>query len=66
MAFPVFKRRVYDRAYAEELARHLSIRYMGYKPEAVYVTDDKALLFARDHLTRVFPDTPVFFSGVND
>ncbi len=60
------KRRSYDEAYAEELARHLLIKYKGYKPEAIYVTDDNALLFARDYLTRVFPDTPVFFSGIND
>ena len=60
------KRRAYDGAYAEELVRHLLVKYKGYKPSAIYVTDDNALLFARDSLSRVFPDTPVFFSGVND
>jgi PAS domain S-box-containing protein len=60
------KRHTYDEAYSIEMARHLQIKYKGYKPAAIYVTDDNALLFARDHLSRVFPDTPVFFSGVND
>ncbi|MDP2839512.1 MAG: hypothetical protein Q8O11_05595, partial [Syntrophales bacterium] len=44
----------------------MRIKYKGYKPAAIYVTDDNALLFARDHLSRIFPGTPVFFSGVND
>jgi len=60
------KRRAYDETYASELARHLRIKYKGYKPAAIYVTDDNALLFARDHLSRVFPGVPVFFSGIND
>ena len=60
------KRRPYDKTYADELARHLRSKYTGYKPSAIYVTDDNALLFARDHLSRLFPGVPVFFSGVND
>ena len=48
------------------MARHLRVKYTDYEPEAIYVTDDNALLFARDHLSRVFPGVPVFFSGVND
>jgi PAS domain S-box-containing protein len=60
------KRRTYDETYASELARHLRLKYADYKPAAVYVTDDNALLFARDHITRLFPGAPVFFSGVND
>ena len=60
------KRRAYDETYARELARHLRLKYAGYKPAAIYVTDDNALLFARDHLSRVFPGVPVFFSGIND
>lgn len=60
------KRRAYDETYASELVRHLRLKYAGYKPAAIYVTDDNALLFARDHLSRVFPGVPVFFSGVND
>jgi len=60
------KRRAYNETYASELARHLRLKYAGYKPAAIYVTDDNALLFARDHLSRVFPGVPVFFSGIND
>lgn len=60
------KRHTYDEAYTREMARHLRIKYKDYKPAAIYVTDDNALLFARDHLSRLFPGTPVFFSGVND
>ena len=60
------KRRAYDETYAADLARHLRIKYNGYQPAAIYVTDDNALLFARDHLSRIFPGTPVFFSAVND
>jgi PAS domain S-box-containing protein len=60
------KRRAYNKTYASELTRHLRLKYAGYKPAAIYVTDDNALLFARDHLSRVFPGVPVFFSGIND
>jgi PAS domain S-box-containing protein len=60
------KRRAYNETYASELARHLRLKYADYKPAAIYVTDDNALLFARDHLSRVFPGVPVFFSGIND
>ncbi|MEI6218842.1 MAG: PAS domain S-box protein, partial [bacterium] len=60
------KRHAYDETYASEMARHFRTKYQDYKPAAIYVTDDNALLFARDHLSRIFPATPVFFSGVND
>ncbi|MGB7971861.1 MAG: PAS domain S-box protein [Candidatus Deferrimicrobiaceae bacterium] len=60
------KRRAYDETYAIELARHLRFKYADTKLAAIYLTDDNALLFVRDHLSRVFPGVPVFFSGVND
>ena len=60
------KRRAYDETYASELARHLRFKYANTKLAAIYLTDDNALLFGRDHLSRVFPGVPVFFSGVND
>jgi PAS domain S-box-containing protein len=60
------KRRAYDETYANELERHLRIKYANTKLAAIYLTDDNALLFVRDHLSRVFPGVPVFFSGVND
>lgn len=60
------KRRAYDETYANEIARHLRIKYADTKLAAIYLIDDNALLFVRDHLSRVFPCVPVFFSGVND
>ncbi|MEI8312439.1 MAG: PAS domain-containing protein, partial [Verrucomicrobiota bacterium] len=60
------KRRAYDGTYAKEMARFFGMKYAGYQPAAIYVTDDDALLFALDHLSGIFPGTPVFFSGVND
>ncbi len=60
------KRRAYDETYASEMARHLRVKYANAKLTAIYLTDDNALLFVRDHLSRVFPGVPVFFSGVND
>ncbi len=60
------KRRAYDEAYASELARHLRFKYARGNLAAIYLTDDNALLFVRDHLSRAFPGVPVFFSGVND
>ncbi|TFH29840.1 MAG: hypothetical protein E4G97_06630, partial [Deltaproteobacteria bacterium] len=60
------KRRAYDETYASEVARHLRIKFANTNLSAIYLTDDNALLFVRDHLSRVFPGVPVFFSGVND
>ena len=60
------KRRAYDETYASKMARHLRFKYANTKLAAIYLTDDNALLFVRDHLSRVFPGVPVFFSGVND
>ncbi|MDH3383003.1 MAG: hypothetical protein OEM42_02960, partial [Deltaproteobacteria bacterium] len=60
------KRRAYDETYASEMARHLRVKYANANLAAIYLTDDNALLFGRDQLSRVFPGVPVFFSGVND
>lgn len=60
------KRRTYDADYARRYADFLSSKYAGYTPALIYVTDDNALLFARDHLLKMFPHSPVLFSGVND
>lgn len=56
----------YTAEYARKTADYLKQRYAGYKPAAVYVTDDNALSFALDYMETIFPDTPVFFSGVNN
>jgi len=60
------KRHPYEENYAREFENHLQIKYKDFKPKAIYVTDDDALLFARDHLSHIFPGVPVFFSGINN
>lgn len=60
------KRRRYTEADAVDMENYIRAKYAGYKPAAIYVTDDDALLFARDHLTNIFPGIPIFFSGVNN
>lgn len=60
------KRASYNAQYADLISDHLRKKYQGYRPAAVYVTDDNALSFARSHLDKVFPGVPVFFSGINN
>ena len=60
------KRHTYDQAYAKQFADFLRLKYAGFRPDLIYVSDDNALLFALDYLSGLFPDVPVFFSGVND
>ncbi|MBW8327923.1 MAG: EAL domain-containing protein [Thiobacillus sp.] len=60
------KRAGYNPVYADLIGDHLRKKYQGYRPAAVYVTDDNALSFALSHLDTVFPGVPVFFSGVNN
>lgn len=60
------KRVPYSAAYADLVAGHLARKYAGFEPKLIYVTDDNALLFALAHLTRIFPEVPIFFSGIND
>jgi ABC-type uncharacterized transport system substrate-binding protein len=60
------KRTDYSPAYAAMMAKFLREKYKGYKPAAIYVTDDNALLFALSYLSHIFPDAPVFFSGINN
>jgi diguanylate cyclase (GGDEF)-like protein/PAS domain S-box-containing protein len=60
------KRRRFDADYGQTYADFLRHKYAGFRPALIYVTDDNALLFAQAHLLRLFPHSPVFFSGVND
>ncbi len=60
------KRVPYDAARARLMAEQLAAKYAGYKPDAVYVTDDDAMAFALQHIGHIFPGAPVIFSGVND
>ena len=56
----------YTPEYARQTANYFKLRYAGYQPAAVYVTDDNALNFVQAHIDDIFPGVPVFFSGVND
>ena len=60
------KRKALDDAYAEGFVRHLRLKYRGFAPDAIYVTDDDALQFTLGPLADLYPNVPVFFSGVND
>ncbi len=60
------KRIAYGPDYAQKTAAYLAGKYQGYRPRIIYVTDDNALIFALTHLAEMFPEVPVFFSGVNN
>ncbi|MBN2477434.1 MAG: response regulator [Pirellulales bacterium] len=60
------KRVPYTTAYANLMAGQLAQKYEGFQPDVIYVTDDNAMSFALSHLMQIFPNAPVFFSGVND
>ncbi len=60
------KRRAYNKDYARQFRRYLQVKYTGYKPNLIYVTDDYGYLFAKNYLLKLYPDAPVIFSGVND
>jgi len=60
------KRTSYNKDYADFYADYLKKKYINYRPKFIYVTDDNALNFAIDHLSQIFPETSVIFSGVND
>ncbi len=60
------KRLALSTQYRHSFEQYLLSRYQNYQPDAIYVTDDDGYLFARDHLIKIFPGSPVFFSGVNN
>lgn len=60
------KRLTYTAQYASTFADFLQAKYADFSPHLIYVSDDNALKFAHEHLHRLFPGVPVFFSGVND
>jgi len=60
------KRKRLDDDYAWDVAEFLKTKYAGYHPDVIYVSDDDGLRFALSHLVQLFPEAPVFFSGVND
>ncbi|MEW8507895.1 MAG: EAL domain-containing protein [Candidatus Thiodiazotropha sp.] len=52
--------------YTSAFNDYLKIKYREFNPTAIYATDDNALGFTTRLAASLFPDTPVFFSGVND
>jgi signal transduction histidine kinase/ActR/RegA family two-component response regulator len=60
------KRRPLSTDYSRRYVQFLRVKYAGYRPDVIYVTDDNGLIFARDFLSELYPQVPVFFSGVND
>lgn len=60
------KRKDYSPAYESVFAEYLREKFRDFLPDAIYVTDDHALTFMRHHRARLFPRTPVIFSGIND
>ena len=60
------KRRAYNDEYARQFRRYIQVKYTGYKPNIIYVTDDYGYLFARNYLLKLYPDAPIIFSAVND
>ena len=60
------KRKEYTLDYAQKFTTYLTDKYTGYTPDLIYVTDDNATQFALNHLSVLFPSSPIIFSGVND
>ncbi len=60
------KRVAYETIYAKKYAKFIEQKYKGFNPQAIYITDDNALKFGLSYIRKLFPETPLFFSGVND
>ena len=60
------KRISYNDVYAKQTADYLHRKYSDYMPDVIYVSDDNALTFALAHADSIFPNVPIFFSGINN
>jgi len=60
------KRRENDAQYESQFLQYLNSKYDYYLPDLIYVTDDSALQFAFKHFDRLFPNTAIIFSGLNN
>lgn len=60
------KRVVFSPLYAKEYLKFIEYKYKKFNPQAIYITDDNALKFSLNYLRKLFPVTPIFFSGVNN
>lgn len=59
------KRLILNPDYEKSFRDLLVSRYEHFKPDLVYVTDDNAFHFWKKHYHKIFPGSPVTFSGVN-
>lgn len=60
------KRTSFTAKYQQFFLSYLQKKFDGYRPDAIYVTDDNALEFFIEHRSELFSGIPVFFSGVNN
>jgi len=60
------KRVGYTESYAQTFDAILAQKYRHYQPDLIYVSDDNAIQFALTYLQKRYPQTPIFFSGIND
>lgn len=60
------KRIPYTEEYGAFFTSYLAKKYHDFHPRLIYVTDDDALTFAHQHLTTLFPNAKIIFSGVNN
>lgn len=60
------KRKIFDDDYISEFNRYLKVKYSGIEPDIIYTTDDNALSYALQNFDRIFPNSPIVFSGVNN
>jgi len=60
------KRVSYSINYTEFFVNYLRTKYSDFKPDIIFITDDNALRFMTDYRSRIFPNIPVVFCGVND
>lgn len=60
------KRRALNQKYEDDFVSYLRDKYKGYRPDLIYVTDDNALNFMIHHREKLFPASPVLYSGINN
>ena len=60
------KRVEFDGQYQEFFASYLQKKYPQHLPDIIFCTDDNALTFLRQFKHRLFGNSPVIFSGVNN
>jgi len=58
----------FNAEYREQLVQIFKYKYYKtpHSPKVIYITDDNAMTFFLEDLNKLFPKTPVIFSGVNN